>query len=85
MGKQKDLKLYSMARIKHVCELKGLVPGRVKSTPSKIQFTRGSNERLEIIPWDDFEKVLADRNLEVWGTDEGWMKIFSKDDKEENE
>ena len=81
MGKNKDLFLYSMARTKKVCELKQLVPGQVIDAPTKIQFTRGTNKRLKVISWEEFEKILNTKNLEVWGTKEGWMKIFSKDDR----
>ncbi|WP_400153536.1 hypothetical protein [Candidatus Methanomassiliicoccus intestinalis] len=77
MGKNKDLHLYSIEKVRECCESKGLVPGLVKGTDSKIQFTKGNNNRLNVISWDDFESILEKKKLEVWGTPEGWMKIFS--------
>ena len=81
MGKNQDLFLYSMKKVKKVCEIKGLVPGQVIDAPTKIQFTRGTNKRLKTITWDEFEAILNEKNLEVWGTKGGWMKIFSKDER----
>jgi len=85
MGKNGDLFLYTTARTKKVCEIKGLVPGQVIDAPSKIQFTRGTNKRLKVITWEEFDQILNDKNLEVWGTKGGWMKIFSKTDRPEVE
>ena len=55
---------------------KGLKPGRVKGT-NGIQFTKGSNARLEIVSWEDFEKTLGKRGLAVYESG-GWMKIMKK-------
>ena len=44
---------------------KGLRPGRVKGTDG-IQFTKGRNDRIEVITWDEFRTTLADRKLEVY-------------------
>lgn len=55
---------------------KGLRPGRVKGTDG-IQFTKGRNNRIEVISWDEFRNTLADRKLEVFESS-GFMKIMKK-------
>ena len=59
-----------------IARKKGLKPGRVKGTTG-IQFTKGKNDRLEIIDWDEFKKTLAKRRLQVYESG-GWMKIMKK-------
>jgi hypothetical protein len=53
---------------------KGLKPGRVKGTEG-VQFTKGNNNRLTVIGWEDFEVVLQQRKLAVFESG-GWMKIM---------
>lgn len=53
---------------------KGLKPGRVKGTEG-VQFTKGKNNRLDVIGWEEFEKILAKRNLSIYESG-GWMKIM---------
>ena len=53
---------------------KGLKPGRVKGTEG-VQFTKGTNNRLTVIAWDDFEVVLRQRKLAIFESG-GWMKIM---------
>jgi len=55
---------------------KGLRPGRVKGTEG-IQFTKGGNNRIEVISWDEFRTTLAERQLEVYESS-GFMKIMKK-------
>ncbi len=55
---------------------KGLKPGRVKGTAG-IQFTKGRNNRLEVISWDEFRDALAKRRLQVYESG-GWMKIMKR-------
>ena len=55
---------------------KGLKPGRVKGTDG-IQFTKGRNERIEVITWEEFRQILADRKLEVFDSG-GFMKIMKR-------
>jgi hypothetical protein len=55
---------------------KGLKPGRVKGT-SGIQFTKGRNNRLEVITWDEFRDALSKRRLQVYESS-GWMKIMKR-------
>lgn len=66
----------SAERAQEIAQRKGLKPGRVKGTDG-IQFTKGKNDRLEIISWDEFKKTLRDRNLAVYESG-GWMKIMKK-------
>jgi len=57
---------------------KGLRPGRVKGTDG-IQFTKGRNDRIEVISWEEFRSTLSDRRLEVFDSN-GFMKIMKKRD-----
>ncbi len=59
-----------------IAKRKGLKPGRVKNTQG-IQFTKGKNDRLEIIDWDEFKSTLTKRKLQVYESG-GWMKIMKK-------
>ncbi len=55
---------------------KGLKPAKVKGT-THIQFTRGGNDRLEEISWDEFKSILKERGLGIYESG-GWMKIMQK-------
>jgi hypothetical protein len=55
----------------------GLKPGRVKGTDGAIQFTKGRNNRIEVISWDEFEDVLRTRRLQVCESG-GFLKIMKK-------
>ena len=55
---------------------KGLKPGRVKGTQG-VQFTKGRNNRLEVISWDEFRETLSKRRLQVFESG-GWMKIMKR-------
>lgn len=55
---------------------KGLRAGRVRGTDG-IQFTKGRNERIVVIDWDEFRQTLANRKLQVYESG-GWMKIMRK-------
>lgn len=59
-----------------IAKRKGLKPGRVKGTTG-VQFTKGRNDRLEIIDWDEFKTTLSKRKLQVYESG-GWMKIMKK-------
>jgi len=66
----------SVARARQIATKKGLKPGRVKGTHG-VQFTKGKNNRLEVIDWDDFEQTLKKRRLSVYESG-GWMKIMKR-------
>ncbi len=59
-----------------IAKKKGLKAGRVKGT-NGVQFTKGGNDRLEVIDWDEFKKTLKERKLQVYESG-GWMKIMKK-------
>lgn len=62
------------AKAKTIALNKGLKPGKVKGTEG-IQFTKGTNNRLDVISWDEFEGLLDKRGLAVYESG-GWMKIM---------
>jgi hypothetical protein len=66
----------SVDKAKQIAKKKRLKPGRVKGTTG-IQFTKGRNDRLEIIDWEEFEKTLKRRRLQVYESG-GWMKIMKR-------
>ena len=55
----------------------GLKPGRVKGTEDAIQFTKGRNNRIEVISWEEVEDVLQKRSLQVFES-AGFMKIMKR-------
>ncbi|HEY5606045.1 MAG TPA: hypothetical protein VIL45_05930 [Thermoplasmata archaeon] len=55
---------------------KGLRPGRVRGTTG-IQFTKGRNNRIEVISWDEFRTTLVDRKLGIFESG-GFMKIMKR-------
>ena len=61
MDKCKD-----MDEVKMIAKKKGLVAGRVRDTTDGIQFTKGTNNRLVVISWEEFEEYLKKRNLAVY-------------------
>ncbi len=68
-----QLREISFEEARRIATSKGLKPGRVKGTEG-VQFTRGVNTRLEVIDWETFRQVLANRGLKVYESS-GWMKI----------
>ncbi len=56
---------------------KGLKPGRIRGTRDGVQFTKGRNNRLEVITWDEFREALSKRRLQVFESS-GWMKIMKR-------
>jgi len=63
-----------VGKAKQIATNKGLKPGKVKGT-SGVQFTKGKNDRLSVITWDEFEVILKQRKLAVYESG-GWMKIM---------
>ncbi len=66
----------TLEKAKGIAGRKGLKPGRVKGTDG-IQFTKGGNSRLEIIGWDEFERTLGKKGLQIYESG-GWMKIMAR-------
>ena len=63
----------SVERAIEIAKRKGLKPGLVKGTDG-IQFTNGKNNRLQVVDWETFKKLLSERKLQVYESG-GWMKI----------
>jgi hypothetical protein len=61
-------------KAKVIAKNKGLKPGKVKGTTG-IQFTKGKNNRLDVIEWSEFEEILKKRKLAIYESG-GWMKIM---------
>ncbi len=66
----------SAERAMRIAQEKGLSPGKVRGTDG-VQFTKGTNARLEVIGWDEFKQLLQTRGLQVYESG-GWMKIMKK-------
>ncbi len=66
----------SVSRAREIAVSKKLLPGKVKGTDG-IQFTRGSNSRLEIIGWDEFERLVSQNDLAIYESN-GWMKLMKR-------
>lgn len=76
-GKQKMvMEPISVDRAMEIAKKKGLKPGKVKDTDG-IYFTKGKNDRFEIINWDEFKSILSKKRLQVYESG-GWMKIMKK-------
>ena len=72
-----SMKKISVAKAREIADEKGLKPGKVSGT-NGIQFTKGNNDRIKVISWDEFENKLEKRNLAVYESG-GWMKIMKED------
>lgn len=59
---------------KKIADRKGLVPSRVIGTEG-VQLSTGSNDHLEEVSWEDFERALATRKLAIYEQG-GWLKIM---------
>jgi hypothetical protein len=75
-GKKMVMQPITPEKAMEIAKKKGLKPGRVKGTRG-VQFTKGKNDRLEIIDWDEFKTTLSKRKLQVYESG-GWMKIMKK-------
>ncbi len=80
MGTHESLEEYSKEKIKEVAEKKGLIPGIVKGTEDGIQFANPDSNRVNETEWETFFEIMDKKDLSVYGTEEGWMKIL--EDKE---
>jgi len=73
-GKEMVMEKIDFAKAKKIALTKGLKPGKVKGTEG-VQFTKGSNNRLDVISWEEFEAALSKRGLAIYESG-GWMKIM---------
>ncbi len=76
LGVEMSMEPISLDKAKAIAKNRGLKPGRVKGIQG-VQFTKGDNERIEVISWPEFEKALDKRGLAVYESG-GWMKIMKK-------
>lgn len=67
----------SLDKAQEIAKKKGLKPGRVRTTKSGIQFTKGKNKNVDVISWGEFEESLKKRDLAIYNSG-GWMKIRRK-------
>ena len=63
-------------KAKIIAQHAGVKPGKVKGV-NIVQFTKGKNNRLDVITWDEFEAILAKRKLAIYESG-GWMKIMKE-------
>ncbi len=66
----------TLEEAKKIAKQKNLKPGKVKGAEG-IQFTKGTNPRIEVISWEEFEKILKKKKLAIYESN-GWMKIMAK-------
>jgi len=71
------MEIISFEQAKEIAKKKGLKPGRVRTTKSGIQFTKGKNKNVDLISWEEFEESLKKRKLAIFNSG-GWMKIMLK-------
>ncbi len=71
-----ELREIDLEEARRIAGQKGLQPGRVRGT-EQVRFTKGSNERLEVIDWTAFEETVRRRKLGVYESG-GWMKLMRK-------
>ena len=73
-GTQMVMERIDLKKAQAIAKNKGLKPGKVKGTEG-VQFTKGKNDRLTVITWEEFENILAKRGLAIYESG-GWMKIM---------
>ena len=73
-GTQMVMERIDLKKAQAIAKNKGLKPGKVKGTEG-VQFTKGKNDRLTVITWEEFENILATRGLAIYESG-GWMKIM---------
>ena len=71
-----ELREIDIEEAKRIAANRGLLPSRVRGT-STLRFSNGTNERLEIIDWTEFEATVRRRSLGVYESG-GWMKLMRK-------
>src|SRR4030065_22965 len=71
-----ELREIDIEEAKRIAANRGLLPSRVRGT-STLRFSNGTNERLEIIDWTEFERILTRRELRIFESG-GWMKLMKR-------
>jgi hypothetical protein len=65
----------SIEKAKEIAKKKGLKPGRIRTTKSAVQLTKGGNRNVIPITWEEFEMDLKTRKLAIYESG-GWLKIM---------
>jgi len=76
MSVGRDLEKIDEEQIKEIAEEKDLIPGIIKGTEDGIQFANPGSEKVDETDWDTFFDIIDRKNLAVYSTKEGWMKIM---------
>jgi len=76
-----DLNKISKEEVKEIAEEKGLIPGIVKNTEDGLQFANKGSGRVNETDWETFFGIMEKKDLAVYSTDEGWMKIMKDEEK----
>lgn len=71
-----ELREIDIEEAKRIAAQRGLQPSRVRGTTT-LRFSNGRNDRLEIIDWTEFERILTKRELGIFESG-GWMKLLKK-------
>jgi hypothetical protein len=71
-----ELREIDLDEAKRIATSRGLLPSRVRGT-STLRFSNGRNDRLEMIDWTEFEKILTRRQLGIYESG-GWMKLMKR-------
>ena len=74
-----SLEPVSMEKLKKIAKHFGVIPIRIKGT-SGIQICKKFNEnKYELITWDEFEKILNEKGLQVYvEPSSAFLKIMKK-------
>ena len=75
-GMHMPMRDVSLDTIKDIASKKGLKPGMVRGT-EELQITKGTNPRVQVIDWPEFENILDKKGLTVRESG-GFMKIMKK-------
>jgi len=70
------LREIDLEEAKRIAISRGILPSRVRGT-STLRFSNGRNDRLEIIDWTEFERILTRRQLGIYESG-GWMKLMKR-------
>lgn len=71
-----ELREIDIEEAKRIAANRGLLPSKVRGS-NTLRFSNGRNDRLELIDWTEFEKILTKRQLGIFESG-GWMKLMKK-------
>jgi len=73
------MKKITINEVKEIAEEYDLKPAKVKGSDA-VNIRKKENETLEDISWEEFERILNEKNLAVYKSPNDWLKIM-KDEK----